>query len=730
MIARVTRTIEAATRIAISVADCGFLRAVINGVPVGEAADRYLGDGLDTREVKTRLTQILRAVDAYATSHTQDTRLIGALEDIKAAIKQVRANAAARRKSKVTKVPYRAVATATPVKDPARPPVSFDEFFAKENADGFYREAEVQTMYQDQVLTPWAKACAGGNSTGTSRLDAAAIDVRAPATTAHAKAKVIAMERMKRLLAAVNTFESAAAVEPALTDKVSVWITHDGVVRLLSKSRIRTVEQLHNRIKARGYNWHDGISGIGERKARQIAFWLSKAAPSLGIDLPVTSLMPMGELKANHLVPVAPRLMGVVPIERLLVPFELSGVDGVNRANRVSLAGVTNDYEAVTKWLATFKDSAHTYRRFRLETERFLLWCLFERGIALSSVELGECEAYAKFLRDPQPAVKWVYSDRCSRDSAKWRPFQSAMGTDGVDRALVVCSSMFNWLCAAGYLAGNPFKLGRRKAKPADREAKQAAKQAAIAKHRTKRILSIDVWSMVDSYLLALDLTTPADARTNALLRLAQGSGLRAEEIGLAQAGDIQAHKFDDDSTTFRTITVRGKGDTIREVELPDDTLEALAAHFEARGLTGGVDHVDNKDAYLIGSIRLVKEPTLEDRTGGVSYNVIYKVATDAFANVLKQNSENVTSEQSGKLKRASTHWLRHAFASQQVQGGTNIEALREMLGHKSAMTTQIYATQDRQQNARSASAARSVSKQRMRKLQANTVSQGGHDNG
>jgi integrase/recombinase XerD len=49
-----------------------------------------------------------------------------------------------------------------------------------------------------------------------------------------------------------------------------------------------------------------------------------------------------------------------------------------------------------------------------------------------------------------------------------------------------------------------------------------------------------------------------------------------------------------------------------------------------------------------------------------------------------------------GVTKHASTHTLRHSFATHMLQGGANLRAIQEMLGHASPVTTQIYTHLDR----------------------------------
>ena len=104
------------------------------------------------------------------------------------------------------------------------------------------------------------------------------------------------------------------------------------------------------------------------------------------------------------------------PLEFLTPPKALDGSSGTNRGDRQDCAlNVNTDIEAIRLWLKAKGTNANTQAAYRREAERFLLWCLLEKRVALSSARLEECSEYLKWLEmigreTPENWQKsWIY---------------------------------------------------------------------------------------------------------------------------------------------------------------------------------------------------------------------------------------------------------------------------------------------------------------------------------
>ncbi|MCA3000512.1 MAG: tyrosine-type recombinase/integrase [Rhodocyclaceae bacterium] len=676
------RTIRTSEQIAVTVNDCAFLRAIIQGVGLLDAGKRYLAEQVDQRELKSHLKALLARYEVHiaSTLHKDElTAMQVALTALQNRLARKRPKAAAK------------LAAPQPTITLPTIPITFDDFNARENpGGGFFRESEIQALYESDVLAPWRAEC----DKVRANLSARAVE-RVPAP---GDQDYVSATQLDLLLHGVRGFELTEAVEPNLADPLAMWVRNDALLRRLARARLQTVAHLYDRINTRGYNWHDGIAGVGQRKAQQLVSWLTRAAPTLNITVSAAALVPIGKARSNGLIPQRNRIFGVVPFEYMLIPYELAGQNGKLRGNDACAIDVDDDYSAITAFLSTHK--AVTERAYRIEAERFLLWCHHQRGIALSSVMVDDCNAYREFLLDPQPRAQWVNPKRCRRDNEAWRPFMKALDPLAAQHSLTILSVLFGWLRDVGYLQINPFAAIKKAVRADSRTDKQALKEALARKARDKRVMQLDVWALVDGYLRTLDTSDAANARKVAVMRLLQGCGLRREEAVLAQASDLTLKTDSQSKTTYYELTVRGKGDKTRAVVVPFDVIDAIEKHFAHRGI-GSLEHCIHTDghrsAYIIGKVSIPKRGAVEQAREGVSDQSLYRDVIAVFQATLASvnDSPTLTADARRKLAQASPHWLRHCFASLAINNDVPAESVQKMLGHGSINTTMIYATKE-----------------------------------
>jgi site-specific recombinase XerD len=164
----------------------------------------------------------------------------------------------------------------------------------------------------------------------------------------------------------------------------------------------------------------------------------------------------------------------------------------------------------------------------------------------------------------------------------------------------------------------------------------------------------------VSALLDRIPASTPLEQRDRAMFELAYACGLRAEELVTLDLGAVD---FDAEQ-----VRVEGKGGKTRVVPVGEHALNALSLYLDrARpALENGPPASGASALFLSKSGRRLSTSDVRRRL---------RVWT------------NLAATQAG----VSPHWLRHSFATHLLNGGADLRAIQELLGHASLSTTQIY---------------------------------------
>ncbi|MHA7102471.1 site-specific tyrosine recombinase XerD [Roseivirga pacifica] len=167
----------------------------------------------------------------------------------------------------------------------------------------------------------------------------------------------------------------------------------------------------------------------------------------------------------------------------------------------------------------------------------------------------------------------------------------------------------------------------------------------------------------IDSILGAIDHSTPEGMRNRAMLETLYSSGLRVSElIGLKKANVLWEVGF---------LRVLGKGSKERLVPIGREAMKFIRMYDEEVRV-----HLDIKlghEGFLF----------LNRRGAQLSRQMVFIVIKDLVA-------------KAGIQKKISPHTFRHSFATHLIEGGADLRAVQEMLGHESITTTEIYTHLDR----------------------------------
>lgn len=167
----------------------------------------------------------------------------------------------------------------------------------------------------------------------------------------------------------------------------------------------------------------------------------------------------------------------------------------------------------------------------------------------------------------------------------------------------------------------------------------------------------------INDILDTIDLSLPEGQRNRAMLEVLYSCGLRVSELISLCYSDVY---FDEGF-----IRVEGKGSKQRLVPISETAIREIKN-------------------YLLDRNLMVVKKGFEDilflsrRGTALSRIMVF--------HIIKQQTE-----MAGVHKNVSPHTFRHSFATHLLEGGANLRAIQEMLGHEKITTTEIYTHIDRQ---------------------------------
>lgn len=277
---------------------------------------------------------------------------------------------------------------------------------------------------------------------------------------------------------------------------------------------------------------------------------------------------------------------------------------------------------------------------FRLDQDSVLAQHLralrLERGLAERTVESYRSDLiqFAVFLQKRGTALETASAEEIREFLAggEWRAATRARKTAAI-------RSFYRSRVLAGVAASDPTR----------------ALSSPRLESNLPRTLTVDEVSR----LLDVPQPTPAGLRDRALLETLYAAGLRASEALALRLQDL-----DLDVGFVRTV---GKGDKERVVPLGRKAIEALRT-YNARGRP------------FLGGSGSLKAPELFLNNRG------RRLSRQGLHLIIKRHAH-----EAGLPDDVSAHTLRHSFATHLLEGGADLRAVQEMLGHADLSTTQIY---------------------------------------
>ncbi|MFW5688436.1 MAG: site-specific tyrosine recombinase XerD [Spirochaetota bacterium] len=260
-------------------------------------------------------------------------------------------------------------------------------------------------------------------------------------------------------------------------------------------------------------------------------------------------------------------------------------------------------------------------------------------------------QTVATYLRDCRGFVEWLESSGLHAESvttAEVIDFLIArQQEDGIDQRTIAKSvsalrSLFTFLVMEGARGDNPAVLV----------------ELPRMAHRVPGVLDVDE---IERLLEAIEIDGPLGLRDRALFELIYSCGLR-----ISEAVDLTVDRI---FLAERLIRVRGKGEKDRLVPMGEQ-----AKHWIERYLGEARPHLARRPVSAL---------FLNNRGAQLSRKGMWKRFREIAARAGVE---------------AKVHTLRHSFATHLLEGGADLRAVQELLGHADISTTQIYTHVDREE--------------------------------
>lgn len=340
----------------------------------------------------------------------------------------------------------------------------------------------------------------------------------------------------------------------------------------------------------------------------------------------------------------------------------------------VAAASVRTDADLIEQFVRERCRSPHTELAYRSSLRRLGWFC---RHVGLGSIrELGRAQwaDYRDYLRNPPAEHIMAVSVGYAHPS--WAPFRGGLSERSAKQAEIIGKAFFAWMAdpAIGAVPHSPVSSVRTHAP------RRSATEAGV-----QRYLAVEDWPHIEEALRQWPVKTlqqrRGQARARWVLSLAVLTGLRASEIAQARASDLKPSVRHPGKYNLHLVR---KGGVQSTLPVLPQVLSAYQAHLALYGLSVQ----DQAGSPLVLPVRDEDlKPPIANLTRAHVWRIV-KEAMRSAADVALQAGDESAQQ---RLREASTHWLRHTFASRLLDEGADLRSVRDLLDHASITTTNQY---------------------------------------
>lgn len=276
--------------------------------------------------------------------------------------------------------------------------------------------------------------------------------------------------------------------------------------------------------------------------------------------------------------------------------------------------------------------------------KRFLAHLTLEKGMSANTAQAysDDVDKLIRYLADAGVGVEHASTDDlerfvCTLQDVGIQPRSQARIISGV-------KSFYKFLRLEGYMDHDPTEL-------------------LLAPKIGRHLPEVLTVAEIDAMIAAIDMSKSEGQRNRAIIETLYGCGLRVSELVTLKLSQLYLEEH--------YVLIQGKGNKQRVVPISPVAIDQIGLYLE---------QTRSRQVAQRGSEDIL---FLNRRGAMLTRQMIF--------HIVKQ-----LCELAGVRKVISPHTLRHSFATHLLEGGANLRAIQQMLGHESITTTEIYVHIDR----------------------------------
>jgi hypothetical protein len=267
-------------------------------------------------------------------------------------------------------------------------------------------------------------------------------------------------------------------------------------------------------------------------------------------------------------------LLYVVPMEQLRLPPTLDGSTAkAERDAKRCWLKADNDLQAISQWLAESPNPA-TRKAYARQIEKALIWCVAQRGIALSQMTVDDVKSFVNFLADPVPHDVWLPSSATGATARRWSPFRKVGSLRSRGYTVRILSLLFHSWSRQLYMNSNPCR-SIMWSMPEDPQ-RQAISVPEYVSHGS--LLTQNEWS----YLARQAHNDSLQLIAHLVLDLAYYAALKPTEIASIRLEALRRYRSACSGIDIWSVSIPTRNAQRREVFLLAPVTEILATMFPA----------------------------------------------------------------------------------------------------------------------------------------------------